>query len=133
MTDRTHTHPLTGEVNLNPVLRPFAAWLQELAQGKTHDELTEALWDLNARVRETGKKGTLTVAFTLDPKTAKGIVVVTDEIKLKLPSFPRTPSIFFDGADGNLTRTNPYQDELPTLKPVPTEQPTDSTRQEHTA
>lgn len=45
----------------------FAAVLLSLDDGATHSELTESLQGLVARVRDTGKAGTLTLTITVAP------------------------------------------------------------------
>lgn len=119
--ERRHVDSRTGEVHDNPTIRPFAEFLQEQSQGRTHAEMSEALYDLAARVRDTGKKGSVTLTITIEPaKGDEDVLVVGDEIKLKLPEFPRKPSIFYTADDGNLSRTNPTQMTLPGLREVPT-------------
>jgi hypothetical protein len=121
MTDRRHTNPRTGEVVDDPAIRPFGDFLRDQSQGRTHDELSEALWDLAARVRETGKKGSLTLVVNVEPmKGDTTVLVVSDEIKLKLPEFQRGGSVFYSDEQGNLSRSNPDQPELSGLREVPT-------------
>lgn len=101
-------------------IRPFASWLREQSSGRTHDELSEGLHDLIARVRDTGKKGTITLVVSVE--TLKGdseVLVVTDEIKLKLPEHDRSASMFYPDAHGNLTRTDPRQLTFDELHEVP--------------
>lgn len=101
------------------VVRPFGDWLREQSAGKTHDELSEALWDLVARVRDTGKKGT--VSLTVTVSTMKGdtdVLVVSDEIKLRLPEHDRKASLFYPDKNGNLTRTDPNQLAFESLREV---------------
>lgn len=106
----------------NPPIRPFADWLREQAQGRTHDEMGEAIYDLAARVRDTGKKGSVTLTIVVEPmKGDERVLVVSDEIRLKLPEFPRKPSIFYTGTDGNLTRSDPEQLTFEGLREVPAE------------
>ena len=120
MTDRRRTDPLTGEVIEDPPIRPFADWLQEQSSGKTHDELSEALWDLVQGVQDTGKKGTLTLTVIVEPmpKTEGHVLVINDEIKLRLPEFPRDASVAYVDKFGNLVRNNPAQPELSGLRDV---------------
>lgn len=121
MTERRHLNERTGEIVDNPPIRPFADVLREQAQGKTHDEMSEALYDLAARVRATGKKGKVSLTITMEPmKGDERVLVVSDEIKLQLPEFPRKPSIFYTADDGNLSRQNPEQLAIPGLREVPT-------------
>lgn len=125
MTDRRRTDPITGEVVDDPAVRPFADWLREQSSGKTHDEMSESLWDLIARVQETGKKGQLILSISVEPmKGDESVLVVSDEIKLKLPEFPRKPSVFYADRNGNLTRSNPNQPELTGLRDVSSQEPT---------
>ncbi len=52
------------------------------------DELSEALHQLVARVQDTGRKGALTLVITVEPlpKGDGRALVISDEIKLKLPA-----------------------------------------------
>lgn len=102
-------------------VRPFADFLREVHSGRSHDELGEALHDLVARVKDTGKKGTLTYTVIVEP--VKGIsddsaLTITDEIKLKLPEHDRGASLFWANRDGNLERNNPNQMQFDSLEVV---------------
>ncbi len=120
MTDRRHTDRRTGEIIDDPAIRPFADWLRDQSRGSTHDELSEGLYDLVARVTETGKKGTLTLIVTVEPmKEDVSVLLVGDEIRLKLPEFPRKPSLYYQDRQGNLSRQNPDQPEITGLREVP--------------
>ena len=92
-------------------IRPFGEWLLEQAKGHTHAELGEALHDLTARVIDTGKKGSITFVITVEPlaKSDGRALVISDEIKLKLPEHDRDTSLFFTDRDGNLVRNDPNQ------------------------
>ena len=121
MTERRHINPRTGEVVDDPAIRPFADWLREQSAGTTHEELSGALYDLAERVRETGKKGTLTLTVEVEPmKGDTQVLVVYDQIKLRLPEFARPASVFYADDQGNLSRSNPDQPELAGLREVPT-------------
>lgn len=104
-----------------PVIRPFSDWLREQSKGATHDELSEALHELTARVADTRRPGSLT--FTVSIKPLKGAadsdaLTVTDQIKLKLPEHDRKASLFWPDADGNLRRTDPNQLSFESLREV---------------
>lgn len=102
------------------VIRPFADWLTEQAKGRTHAELGEGLHDLIARVQDTGKKGTITLTVTVEPmKKDASLLVVSDEIKLKLPEHDRPAAVFYADKNGNLTRDNPDQLTFESLREVP--------------
>jgi hypothetical protein len=44
-TSRQRIDLVTGEVVSDPQIRPFADWLVE--RGETHEEISDALWELN--------------------------------------------------------------------------------------
>lgn len=111
------------EQNVDPEdvhIRPFASWLQEQAGGKSHDELGEALYDLVQRVKDTGKKGTVTYTIEVGPmKGDKDVLVIADAIKLRLPEHDRKASLFYTDKVGNLTRQDPNQLSFESLREVP--------------
>lgn len=98
--------------------RPFAAWLQEQRGGLTHAELGDALAEVVAAVVEHGKVGTLTYTVKIKPSGDGVSVFVTDTITRKAPEGDRSAALFFADEDGNLTRKDPRQQELP-LREVP--------------
>ena len=105
------TEPTPAETPNDP--KPFSSWLIEQAGGKTESELTDGLRDLVNRVTDTGKKGTLQLTVTVGPmKEDPSMLVVSDEIKLKLPEHDRKASIFWTDDDGNLLRNDPNQRSL---------------------
>ena len=107
-------------------VRPFADVLRDLARGRVHDELSDALWAVIGGVRETGKPGSITLKVSVKPMPkAEGMVIVADSVTVKVPEGDRTESIFFVTRDGNLTREDPAQMQLPlrevAANPPPTE------------
>ncbi len=101
-------------------IRPFADWLREQSGGDTHEELGEGLHDLIARVRDTGKGGTLQLTVSVKPlKDDLNVLIVTDEIKLKLPEHDRKGSMFYADDDNNLVRSDPRQMTFDSLREVP--------------
>ena len=104
---------MTDQSKTDEESRPFSLFLTEQNRGKTHAELSDGLRDLVARVQDTGKKGTLTLVVTVEPmKGDAEALIVSDEIKLKLPEHDRGSSIFFRGRDGNLQRDDPNQTSI---------------------
>lgn len=103
------------------VVRPFADVLVELSGGRTHTELSEQLHELIARVRDTGKKGSLTLTITVSrvKNAAENTLTVSDDVRAKLPAHDRNVSVFFADADGNLSRKDPNQLEFESLREVP--------------
>ena len=94
-------------------VQPFSTWLLQQSNGRSHDELSQALHDLVAKVGETGKKGTLTYVVTVAPLDKDASALVTsDEIKVKPPEHDRKASIFYPDREGNLSRRDPNQLDL---------------------
>jgi hypothetical protein len=98
-------------------MRPFTQMVAELRRGRTGDELTEAMQALVHACKETGKTGALTLVIKVTPGKS-GQVEITDAIKTNLPVFSRESSLFFVTDDGDLSRKDPRQEELPGLRGV---------------
>lgn len=109
----------TGEVADDAHIRPFADWLREQARGTSHEELSEALVALVARVQETGKKGSITYTVHVEQMKDSHALVVKDEIKIRLPEHDRSASLFFADKHNNLTRHDPAQMTFESLREVP--------------
>ena len=101
---------MTAQPADEKAIRPFSDFLRDQNRGRTHDELSDGLNDLVAKVKDTGKKGTLTLTVSVEPmKGNEDALLVHDEIKLKLPEHDRGSSIFFADDDHNLRRDDPNQ------------------------
>jgi hypothetical protein len=98
-----------GHVSEAPQRKPFAQFLQEARKGGLHTELSDELAALVQSCIETGKKGKLALTVTVED----GTVSIVDDVKVTTPKPDARPSIFFADDDGNLSRTNPRQVELP--------------------
>lgn len=101
-------------------IRPFADFLAEVNAGSSHAELSSLFNELVASVVDTGKVGTLTYTIKVKPagRNAEGTILITDDIKVKLPVGERAESVFFVDSAGNVSRHNPNQERLP-LREVP--------------
>ena len=109
--------PVTGE--LLPV-QPFLDFLRDHRDGEFHEEVSEGLHALVAAVQAVGKKGTLTIVLDVRPAgRSHNQVFLVDEVRVKAPEPEREQAILFVDRDGNLTRANPLQQELPGLRQVP--------------
>ena len=93
--------------------KPFAAFVQEQRGGGLHGELSEALAEIVLAVSEHRKKGTLQLQIIVEPNADGVTVTVTDKNKLTVPEGERGAAIYFADDDGNLTRRDPRQQELP--------------------
>ncbi len=97
--------------------REFSAFL--LDRAATHEELSVKLHDLVSAVRDTGKKGTLTLKLTVSPfKGDPDVIEVADDVKLVMPQHDRKASIFYPDRHGNLTRHSPQQLDFSSLQVV---------------
>lgn len=93
--------------------RPFAAFIHEQRGGGLHGELTDVFAELVLAVIEHQVKGALQLQVLVAPNKDGVTVTVTDKIKVTLPEGDRGAAIFFVDEDGNLSRQNPRQQELP--------------------
>jgi hypothetical protein len=109
MTDTTHTEVA------EPTIRPFAEFLVQQANGRTHTELSNALHTVVAAVKETGKAGKVQLTVDVKPmsKSDDRALIVTATCAIKQPQTDAPTSVFFIDADGNLSRTDPRQMTLP--------------------
>ncbi len=69
------------------------------------------------RVISTGKKGKLTLAFSLE-NIGDGRISITGDINSKLPEPSQKGKLFYHDLKGNLTTEDPRQPNLPNLKPL---------------
>lgn len=114
------TDPTPDEVRK----RPFADFLRDQNKGRTHDELTDELHTLIGRIKETGKKGELTLRISIEPnKKNPDVLQVSDLVVVKVPQPERKASIFYTDPDGNLTGTDPQQLAFEGLREVPAATP----------
>jgi hypothetical protein len=92
---------------------PFTQTLQFLERGMLNEELSEELAGIVKAVRETGRKGTLTL--NIDVAMMKGhedAVQVSAKINAKAPKADRAQTVMFSTYDGDLLRDDPVQHNL---------------------
>lgn len=92
--------------------------LSDQRKGRCAQEASDALARIVKACRETGKKGKLTLALTIKPTSTEMMVI--DEITEKIPKPDAAASVFYDDENGNLTRNDPNQEELPLVQ-MPTQ------------
>ncbi len=101
-------------------VRPFADFFREHGNGRTHDEMSDVLRDLIAKVKDTGRKGSLTLTITVEPmKKDDRMVIVSDSLRVRLPEHDRPTAVWYVDRSGNLTRNDPNQMTFETLREVP--------------
>jgi len=92
----------------------FTDVLALLRRGTLLEDAANDLAVLIAACEETGKPGTLTLAIKIEPqKNDPKALIITDKITLKEPKPEVAATIAFVGADGEITRRDPRQPELP--------------------
>lgn len=93
--------------------KPFAAFLQEHRNGGLHGELSDTLAEVVRSALEHRKKGKITITIDVAPNADGQTVVITDNVVPKIPLGERGASIWFADEEGNVSRRNPNQPELP--------------------
>lgn len=92
----------------------FLDTVRQLRNGKTQDELSEAINELVQACRDTGKAGELVLKIKINPdKGGNGQYFLSDEVNVKKPKYERSKTLMFGTPEGNLQRTDPNQHELP--------------------
>jgi hypothetical protein len=92
--------------------KPFTDILGEIENGQILRDITEALCNVTHAVRETRKKGKITLTLELVP-TGRGSVELHADFKAVEPEHDRPSTLFFITPDGTLVRDDPNQARLP--------------------
>lgn len=88
----------------------FTKTLGEISHGDLVDQASELLQELAIAVRETGKKGTLTLVVEIKPRGRDcGQVEINGSLSKKSPIADIAPSMLWVSEDGQLLRDNPAQ------------------------
>jgi hypothetical protein len=93
----------------------FQETILQINNGAVVGELSEALREVVAAVRATGKSASITLTLRIAP-ASKGItdvLTVESQVKTKLPEPDRGITIFYATDDNNLVRNDPNQPMLP--------------------
>ena len=99
--------------------RPFADFLLEHNKGAGHQKAGEALQRVVGAVRDTGKKGSVTITVNIEPmKQSEDALVTTVVVAEKIPTVAPKGAIFYADEDHNLQRTDPQQLEFEGLREV---------------
>jgi hypothetical protein len=94
--------------------RPFAEVLEDINYGEFTEHLGADMAELVQDVRETGRKGTLTIQIAVSPRKGTGRALnVTASRVIKRPAAEPAESVFFADDAGNLMRDDPRQTALP--------------------
>lgn len=93
---------------------PFSAQIAYFNKGTLNNELTEALATLVKKVRETGKKGSVTLTITCSMLNTRdeNAMKITPAVKTVIPELDRAETIMFSTHDGDLLRDDPDQVQM---------------------
>lgn len=98
----------------------FVDLLATLRRGTLLEDCSEELNALVAQVLETEKPGELTLKLRLTPqKNDASVIVIRDSLTVKAPKAEVADTIAYVGADGEISRRDPRQPELPALVEQP--------------
>lgn len=88
----------------------FIGFLQSNRRGEIPSEADAAMTDILAALREFGGKAkmTLTLNFSF---TKSGQIEIKPDFKVEKPRRAMSSGLYFADDDGNLTRTDPKQDD----------------------
>lgn len=98
----------------------FLRTLQTHQKGKVITDVSEAIRNVTAAVREYGKTGSVTLKMTIYPATKGHETALGFECDVieKSPHGEPFPGLFFADETNNLVRENPYQQPLPALRAI---------------
>ena len=97
--------------------RPFFETLRDIEYGHLMEELAEKQKEVIDAAIATGKKGAITLSITYTPEGQDQITVAAD-LKHKTPEHPRGKTIFFVAPDSSLSRSDPRQIDIESLRTV---------------
>ncbi|MBQ9240233.1 MAG: hypothetical protein IJ164_02720 [Duodenibacillus sp.] len=87
--------------------------LEFIRQGGLLADVDEAIREAVMAVNEKGKAATVSITLTIKPATKNGTnVIITDEVRTKLPKLPSGETILFTSPDGDLAESDPRQGKL---------------------
>jgi hypothetical protein len=93
----------------------FHETIVQINNGATVAEMSEALQQVVAAVRQTGKSGSITLTLKVAPaaKNSTDVLMVESQVKTKLPEPERGMTIFYATDQNTLVRNDPKQQRLP--------------------
>jgi hypothetical protein len=102
--------------------RPFLETFGQLRSGRLMDDCGDALAEIVAAVKATGKPGEMIIKIKVKAPKAGGTayLMVEDSLSVKTPKLDHGDTVFFHTKDGGLSRQDQTQQELFAPRPVPT-------------
>ncbi len=105
-----------GETRL---IRPFGDLLRDQRSGKLAAELAEALNTVVEAVMTNRKEGKLRLTIKIKPTEMAGVLAVSDDVSITLPSPQKDAAMFYADKDFNLMRNDPNQLEMGVVRDLP--------------
>jgi hypothetical protein len=98
----------------------FLPTITDMRDGTLPDDLNDALANVLAHVRATGRKGSLTLTLTIKPASKGSVATLFLDAAIveKLPKAEHPSSIFYANDHGGLSRRDERQPELSGLRSV---------------
>lgn len=89
----------------------FSQHVAYINKGSLDDELTEVLAEVIKAVRETGKKGSVTLILNCSMLNVRDedVMKITPDVKFNVPKLALADTIMFSTSDGDLLRDDPDQ------------------------
>lgn len=97
--------------------RNFNDVLSEIDGGRAHEELSRVLAQVTAAAIELNKPGEVTFTLKVKPNKDNAVFLETG-IKAKIPEAGIATAMFFADEEGSLTRRDPRQADMFTLKAI---------------
>ncbi|WP_213874163.1 hypothetical protein [Serratia marcescens] len=93
---------------------PFSQQLAYINKGTLDQELTKVLSEVIKMVRETRKKGAVTLTLNCQMLNGRdeNTMKITPIVKKSIPELERADTIMFSTADGDLMRDDPSQVQM---------------------
>lgn len=86
----------------------FNQALSEVRKGQVLNDLSNSLAEIIEAVRTHGGNGSLTLKLDIKPVDGSGEqVLISDDIKTKVPQPKKQPALFFTDEGGHLLRNDP--------------------------
>lgn len=92
----------------------FSQQISYLNRGALDSECSEALAELIKAVRDTGKKGSITLTLNCSMLNTRdeNALRISADVKTSIPKLDRAETIMFSTADGDLLRDDPKQVQM---------------------
>ncbi len=98
---------------------PFSQQIAYWERGHLDADATEMLAELVQQVRQTRRKGTLTLTVTVSMQgNTETVLSIATDVAAKPPKVGRRESIMFTNPQGDLLRDDPEQMTAPGIAPV---------------